>query len=219
MKKGIVFGVGFLVLIWLIMFRAEASASFKACETGGTPTDGEYVPTTVQAERNRLEAAIQDWREDLALATKNKKIVCLAGSVEWVMYSTEASKFLEGYNEDIRYLKLQLSSNEVMLPRILRQMALSSEELDAYQALQIKEQEIASCAMEVRSAISSRLFLMSVLQRIYKSQIDYHSVQMGQKKDFQESCVIREKRIERDRALIEAGNRLLPWYDILEKAN
>jgi hypothetical protein len=218
-KRGVVFGAGVLVLVYLIMLRAEAAVPFKNCQENATPTEGEYVPTSVAAERNRLEAAIQEWREDLRLAQKNKAWVCGAGTVGSYWYGTEPARDFESSNKDIRFLINQLKSDDVLLPRILRQMPLTPEEFDAYSALQTREQEISSCAMEVRSAINAKLFLVSIFQRIYKAQIDFHAAQMHQHKDFQESCVIREKRIERDRALIEVGNRLLPWYDILEKAN
>ncbi len=208
----------FEIIFFTLLFSSSSLADgWKNCGKDSSVPTGDYIPTSVQAEKSRLLAHIQDLHEDLRLASKFKTTVCVAGAIEWAMFSSQVSQLSS--DEDIRYLKKQLASLDSFLPRVLRQMSLTSAELDAYQKLQRQELDIVSCAMEVRHAIDSRLFTMAVLERVFKDQIDHHAVQMGQLKDFQESCVIREKRIERDRAVIEASHQLLKWYDLLEKAN
>ena len=192
---------------------------------GGLPSD--FGPVSIESSRRELQSRMIDWEDDLKVIHNRRVLACAMAGVEGSLAMGLGNAVLAV--ELLKNLPQYLGSRpdpmgpaaplSIPLAALAEHVQLTAGEASELERL--RNREVMDDSDRVRLIIDTEACLMAISNRLYQDQINFHFARTEGAVNFfradAEYCAAFSIRAERDRVLTQGANRILAFYDELER--
>ncbi|MGK5083031.1 hypothetical protein WDW37_06970 [Bdellovibrionota bacterium FG-1] len=217
--------LSFQLLIKSVVFVGLLGAIQVARADGGLPSD--FGPISIDSSRRELQSRMIDWQDDLKVIQTRRVLACTMAGVEGTLamglgnavLAVELLKNLPQYLGSLPDPMGPAAPLSIPLAVLAEHVRLTADEASELERL--RNREVMDDSDRIRLIIDTEACLMGISKRLYQDQIDFHFARTeGVVNVFRadaEYCAAFSIRAERDRTLTQAANRILAFYDELER--